>query len=59
MFGPPRCITRKKMSVGPERQIHVQGRRGGVARRTSRDAVWASQQKQRSGVLQIRPQSFL
>ena len=59
MFGPPKMRYAQRMSVGPERQIHVQRRRGGVARRTSRDAVWASQQKQRLGVLQIRPQSFL
>jgi hypothetical protein len=55
----PKMRYAQRMSVDPERQIHVQGRRGGVARRTSRDAVWASQQKQRLGVLQIRPQSFL
>jgi hypothetical protein len=59
MFGPPKMRYAQRMSVGPERQIHVRGRRGGVAHRTSRDAVWVSQQKHRSGVLQIRPQSFL
>ncbi len=55
----PKMRYTQRMSVGPERQICVQWRRGGVARRASRDAAWASQQKHRLGVLRIRPQSFL
>jgi hypothetical protein len=55
----PKMRYTQRMSVGPERQIHVQRRRRGVARRALRDAEWASQQKHRLGVLWIRPQSFL
>jgi hypothetical protein len=55
----PKMRYTQRMSIGPERQIYVQRRRGGVARRTSRDAVWASQQKHRLGVSQNRPESLL
>jgi hypothetical protein len=58
-WSPPKIRYTQRMSVGPEWQLHVQRRCGGVARRASPDAAWASQQKRRFGVSPIRPESFL